>query len=70
MAVARLRDQPRCKLSICLLIPRVIYFLRHTPKPPEHYLIAHSDGGARGNPGPAGYGVVIQDETRAKNRLP
>src|SRR5580658_5278195 len=29
--------------------------------PPGHYLIAHSDGGARGNPGPAGYGVVIQD---------
>jgi ribonuclease HI len=28
---------------------------------PEHCLIAHSDGGARGNPGPAGYGVVIQD---------
>ena len=35
-------------------------------KPPEHYLIAHSDGGARGNPGPAGYGVVIQDETGRK----
>lgn len=31
--------------------------------PPERYLIAHSDGGARGNPGPAGYGVVIKDET-------
>jgi ribonuclease HI len=31
--------------------------------PPEHYLIAHSDGGARGNPGPAGFGVVIQDES-------
>ena len=31
--------------------------------PPEHYLIAHSDGGARGNPGPAGYGVVVQDES-------
>src|ERR1700720_4900901 len=31
-------------------------------KAPEHYLIAHSDGGARGNPGPAGYGVVVQDE--------
>jgi ribonuclease HI len=30
--------------------------------PPAHYLIAHSDGGARGNPGPAGYGVVIKDE--------
>src|ERR1700722_15755818 len=34
--------------------------------PPQHYLIAHSDGGARGNPGPAGYGVVIQDETGRK----
>jgi ribonuclease HI len=31
-------------------------------KTPDHYLIAHSDGGARGNPGPAGYGVVIEDE--------
>jgi len=27
---------------------------------PEH-LVAHVDGGARGNPGPAGYGVVIED---------
>jgi ribonuclease HI len=26
-------------------------------------LVAHVDGGSRGNPGPAGYGVVIQDET-------
>jgi ribonuclease HI len=34
--------------------------------PPVHFLIAHSDGGARGNPGPAGYGVVIQDETGKK----
>jgi ribonuclease HI len=34
--------------------------------PPEHYLIAHSDGGARGNPGPAGYGVVIQDQSGKK----
>jgi ribonuclease HI len=34
--------------------------------PPEHYLVAHSDGGARGNPGPAGYGVVIVDETGRK----
>jgi ribonuclease HI len=33
---------------------------------PEHYLIAHSDGGARGNPGPAGYGVVIQDQSGRK----
>ncbi len=34
--------------------------------PPEHFLVAHSDGGARGNPGPAGYGVVIKDETGRK----
>jgi ribonuclease HI len=34
--------------------------------PPEHYLVAFSDGGARGNPGPAGYGVVIQDEAGRK----
>jgi ribonuclease HI len=34
--------------------------------PPAHYLIAHSDGGARGNPGPAGYGVVIKDESGKK----
>jgi ribonuclease HI len=33
---------------------------------PAHYLIAHSDGGARGNPGPAGYGVVIQDQSGKK----
>jgi len=34
--------------------------------PPEHYLVAYSDGGARGNPGPAGYGVVIRDESGRK----
>src|SRR5882724_7175467 len=34
--------------------------------PPEHYLIAYSDGGARGNPGPAGYGVVIKNNTGKK----
>jgi ribonuclease HI len=38
----------------------------HRENPPEHYLIAHSDGGARGNPGPAGYGVVIQDQSGGK----
>src|ERR1700721_3333224 len=43
-------------------------FPREAPpeNPPAHYLIAHSDGGARGNPGPAGYGVVIQDEAGRK----
>jgi ribonuclease HI len=34
--------------------------------PPERYLVAHSDGGARGNPGPAGYGVVLKDESGRK----
>jgi ribonuclease HI len=29
---------------------------------PTGSLMAHIDGGARGNPGPAGYGVAIQDE--------
>jgi len=29
-------------------------------------LIANIDGGARGNPGPAGYGVVLQDESGTK----
>ncbi len=33
---------------------------------PDHYLVAHSDGGARGNPGPAGFGVVIKDESGNK----
>jgi len=34
--------------------------------PPGQYLIAHSDGGARGNPGPSGYGVVIKDPSGRK----
>src|SRR5580692_11990745 len=38
-------------------------FFEPHDNPPAHYLVAHSDGGARGNPGPAGYGVVIKDET-------
>jgi len=38
----------------------------HGENSPEHYLVAHSDGGARGNPGPAGYGVVIRDESGKK----
>src|SRR5271155_1475383 len=34
--------------------------------PPAHHLVAFSDGGARGNPGPSGYGVVIKDEDGRK----
>ena len=29
----------------------------------EKWLVVNIDGGARGNPGPAGYGVVIEDES-------
>ncbi len=43
---------------------RPLFDSRETP--PAHHLIAHSDGGARGNPGPAGYGVVIKDESGKK----
>ncbi len=35
---------------------------RNAPTP-ERYIIAHIDGGARGNPGPAGYGVVVSDSS-------
>src|SRR6202034_2378787 len=45
-------------------------FFEARENPPEHYLIAHSDGGARGNPGPAGYGVVVQDESGRKHGIP
>jgi len=34
---------------------------RRRPKPAPAVLVAHIDGGARGNPGPAGYGVSIED---------
>jgi ribonuclease HI len=30
--------------------------------PKAHWINAHCDGGARGNPGPAGYGALIQDD--------
>lgn len=38
---------------------------RRTAPPPGH-IVAHIDGGARGNPGPAGYGVVIHDAAGKK----
>ena len=37
-----------------------------SPKKPAKVLIAHVDGGARGNPGPAGFGVVLEDESGKK----
>jgi ribonuclease HI len=46
--------------------PSAHHLFESRENPPAHYLIAHSDGGARGNPGPAGYGVVIKDESGKK----
>ena len=40
--------------------------LFQTASQPNLYLVAHIDGGARGNPGPAGYGVVITDQAGRK----
>ena len=36
-----------------------------TPRSQTGWVIAHCDGGARGNPGPAGYGALLQDEAGA-----
>lgn len=37
-----------------------------TPPKPNSYIVAHTDGGARGNPGPAGYGVFITENKGQK----
>src|SRR3981081_175789 len=47
-------------------IPGAKHLFESRENPPQHYLVAHSDGGARGNPGPAGYGVVIEDQSGKK----
>jgi ribonuclease HI len=36
------------------------------PRTPQDYILARVDGGARGNPGPAGYGVLIEDRAGRK----
>jgi probable phosphoglycerate mutase len=36
-----------------------------TPATQSGWVVAHCDGGARGNPGPAGYGALLQDEAGA-----
>jgi ribonuclease HI len=36
-----------------------------TSKEAAGWVIAHCDGGSRGNPGPAGFGVVLEDESGA-----
>ncbi len=56
----------RCKLKFMRSSGSTKALFQPRENPPAHHLIAHSDGGARGNPGPAGYGVVIQDESGGK----
>jgi ribonuclease HI len=41
-------------------------FSRTSASRPAQYWIAHIDGGARGNPGPAGYGVVVENQDRQR----
>src|SRR5581483_11538425 len=41
-------------------------FPRRVLGQPDSFITANGDGGARGNPGPAGYGVVIKDHSGKK----
>ena len=36
-------------------------FAAPAPSAPEGWFTAHCDGGSRGNPGPSGYGAVVED---------
>src|SRR4051812_47157459 len=36
------------------------------PAKPDSFVVAYTDGGARGNPGPAGFGVFITDQRGQK----
>jgi ribonuclease HI len=41
-------------------------FAAPAPRLPRDYILARIDGGARGNPGPAGYGVLLEDRAGRK----
>ena len=41
--------------------PRTASLFPPEPANGEGWVVAHCDGGARGNPGPAGFGAVVQD---------
>jgi ribonuclease HI len=41
--------------------PEPSLFAAPTPSPKSGWITAHCDGGARGNPGPAGYGAEVTD---------
>lgn len=46
--------------------PHSADLFQHDSSIPDEFLVAHVDGGSRGNPGPAGYGVVITNQARQK----
>ena len=41
-------------------------FATPAARAPHDYIVARIDGGARGNPGPAGYGVLLEDRAGRK----
>jgi len=43
-------------------MPPTLFDPPETPSSSTEMLIAHCDGGSRGNPGPAGYGAIIEDQ--------
>ena len=45
------------------LFPDPVVAPRSTTSAKSGWVSAHCDGGARGNPGPSGYGAVLQDES-------
>ncbi|TSC69263.1 MAG: ribonuclease H [Parcubacteria group bacterium Gr01-1014_56] len=55
-----------CLPSLRLLPHKTLLFLRYTASVEK--IIIYTDGGARGNPGPAGIGVVISDAEGKKVR--
>ena len=51
------RGETLVQCESCL---RILYFVPQEPSTQASVITAYIDGGARGNPGPAGYGVYIQ----------
>jgi ribonuclease HI len=57
----RKKKLPNSETQQAASLPISNLFERQEPQRPPDFIVAHIDGGARGNPGPAGYGVIIRD---------